>query len=221
MVRLENYDRRQRASSHDRRTLLGERGHCVLGCSVMSSIGLPGAARRTQPATRLMIVLYSKATIGDNGRTGKWFLTVRTALERWVVPASMFVSPRVVPAGGWVVPASVSTTAWTQYQVTWAIDPAGHSLGRAYRWRVVKVYESTGNSGSTQDQDGRSWAGPTRIQLDSADLGPGRPGTQRLRRPHYQTSNQNLGQSQRYTTLQMYVASTPFYTKKTGSIRRP
>ena len=125
MVRLENCDRRQRADSHDRRTLLGERGHCVLGCSVMSSIGLPGAARRTQPATRLMIVLYSKATIGDNGRTGKWLLTVRTALERWAVPASMFVSPRVVPAGGWVVPASVSTTAWTQYQVTWAIDPVG------------------------------------------------------------------------------------------------
>ena len=43
----------------DRRASHGERGHCVLGCSVMSLIGLPGAAGQRHPATRMIIVQYS------------------------------------------------------------------------------------------------------------------------------------------------------------------
>ena len=71
----------------DRRAPHGERGHCVLGCSVMSLIGLPGAAGQRHPATRVIIVQYSMTArwhsfsncLGTRSRTA---YSLRTARPR-------------------------------------------------------------------------------------------------------------------------------------------
>jgi len=118
-------------------------------------------------------------------------------------PASMFVSPRVGPAGG---------KRTGRLRVDYSMLPApgypGPSARPAECRPAVSMagresYLSTGNSGSTQDQNGRPWAARLGYNLDSADIAPGKdPVCSGSGGHNYKTSNQNQGRLQRYTSLQ-------------------
>jgi hypothetical protein len=147
-------------------------------------------------------------------------ITGRAALERWVIPPPCSSRRGSDPPEESAQAASVSITACSQRQVILGRRPGRAEAGPRFRWRVVKVTNPLETvaphkirmGGRGQPDSDTTWTQRTLHRARTRYAAA--PEATTIRHP-----TKIRGSRSGTYPCRLYVASTPLYTQKRGSIK--